>query len=234
MQRRHFSAALGAPVFMALLLQARMAQAQGLAGITELDASRGLKTALELGASTAVKLLGAPGGFLSNPRVHIPLPGYLQDASKLLKVMGMGPRLEELEVAMNRAAEAAVPMASNLLMDAARNLSVSDARKILTGGETSVTQFFADKTRTPLTTSFLPVVRKATAQVALAEKVDRVTKKGASMGLVKPEDATIDHYVTRKSLDGLYLVIGEEERRIRRDPVGTGSAILGKVFGALR
>jgi hypothetical protein len=231
MQRRQLCATL--TTFPMLLLAAR-AHAQSLAGISDVDATRGLKTALETGASTAVKLLGVQDGFLANSKVRIPLPGALQDAAKLLKAIGQKRQVEELEVAINRAAENAVPLARNLLVNAVRTMTVTDAKNILAGGETSVTDFFAGRTRTPLSGSFLPVVRQATSKVGLAAKYDRVAAKAAGFGLVKQEDASIDHYVTRKALDGLYLVIGEEEKKIRRDPVGTGSAILSKVFGAMR
>jgi hypothetical protein len=115
-----------------------------------------------------------------------------------------------------------------------KGMTVTDAKNILAGGDTSVTTFFADKTRQPLGTKFLPVVGKVVERVGLAEKYNRVAGKAAGMGLVKQEDASIQHYVTRKALDGLYLVIGEEERKIRNDPVGTGNALLRKVFGALK
>ena len=228
MDRRHFSCALAA------LFAATRAQAQGLAGISDLDASKGLKTALETGALAAVSLLGRPDGFLGNPQVRIPLPGYLKDAAKLLSAFGQKRQVEELETAMNRAAENAVPQAKTLLVNAVKNMSVTDAKQILTGGDTSVTDFFAGKTRAPLSASFLPVVRQSTSKVGLAQKYDAIASKGVGLGLVKQEDASIDHYVTRKALDGLYLMIGEEEKKIRRDPVGTGSALLGKVFGALK
>lgn len=207
---------------------------QGLAGISDLDANRGLKTALETGALAAVKLLGRTDGFLANPQVHIPLPKALQDVARLLKTLGMGRQLEDLEVSMNRAAEQAVPMAKNLLVNAVRNMSVADAKNILTGGETSVTAFFADKTREPLHGTFMPVVHQATAKVGVVEKYERLSSRAQGLGLYRPEDPTVDHYVTRKALDGLYFMIGEEEKKIRRDPIGTGSAILQKVFGALR
>lgn len=210
------------------------ARAQGWPAVSDLDASRGLKAALELGAAAAVQLLGRPDGFLANPQVRIPLPGYLKDAGRLLSAIGQRRQVEELETAMNRAAENAVPLASKLLLDAVHGMSVGDARRIITGGETSVTSFFAGKTRKPLGAAFLPVVREQTARVELAGKYDRIAGKAAGLGLVKPEDASVDHYVTRKALDGLYFVIGEEEKKIRRDPVGTGSALLSKVFGALR
>ena len=228
MQRRHFAAAVPAFAFPALLLQAR---AQGWAGISELDASKGLKTALEKGALAAVQLLGRTDGFLGNPQVRIPLPKALQDASKLLSAFGLRRQLEELEVSMNRAAESAVPMGKSLLVNAVKNISVADARKILAGGETSVTTFFADKTRQPLSGTFLPVVHQATAKVGVVEKYERISHKAQGMGLYQPEDPTVDHYVTRKALGGLYFMIGEEEKKIRRDPVGTGSEILKKVFG---
>jgi hypothetical protein len=127
-----------------------------------------------------------------------------------------------------------VPLATTLLSDAVRNMSVTDAKRILTGGDTSVTRFFAEKTRRPLAREFLPVVSRATANVNLKDKYEAVASKGVGLGLVKKEDASVDHYVTRQALSGLYFVIGEEEKKIRRDPVGTGSALLGKVFGALR
>jgi len=231
MHRRQLFLALAALPVAAL---PALSRAQGLASLTDADASRGLKAALETGALAAVRLLGVQDGFLANPRVHIPLPGALQDASRLLKAMGQGRQIDDLEVAINRAAENAVPMARTLLVNAARSMTVADAKNILTGGDTSVTQFFAGKTRTPLAAQFLPAVRQATSKVGLAAKYDQIAGKAAGFGLLRQEDASIDQYVTRKALDGLYLVIGDEEQKIRRDPVGTGSAILQKVFGAIR
>ena len=232
MHRRQLTRALVLSPFALLL--ADLAQAQGLASLSNVDATKGLKTALETGALTAVKLLGVQDGFLANPRVHIPLPSGLQQASNFLKAIGQGKQLEDLEVAVNRAAENAVPMARTLLVNAARAMTVSDAKTILAGGETSVTDYFAGKTRAPLFTQFLPSVKQAVSKLGLAVKYDRIAGKAAGMGLLKQEDASIDQYVTRKALDGLYLVIGDEEKKIRQDPTGTGSAILQKVFGAMR
>lgn len=228
MNRRNFSCA------SIILLASHRAWALSLGNLTDADASQGLKAALEKGAVAAIGVLGQPDGFLGNPKVRIPLPGFLEDAAKLLKTLGQGRRVDELVTSMNRAAEAAVPMARDLLVGAVKSMSVTDAKKILTGGETSVTDFFADKTRQPLGEKFLPVVTQATEKVGLAEKYNQVAGKAAGMGLVKQEDSNIQQYVTRKSLDGLYLMIAEEEKKIRQDPVGSGSAILQKVFGALR
>jgi hypothetical protein len=198
---------------------------------SQADASLGLKTALERGATAAVGLLGQTDGFLGNPKVRIPLPGILEDAAKLLKFTGQQKKVDDLVTAMNRAAEAAVPEAKTLLLAAVKSLSVQDAVKIVQGGDHSVTDFFAARTREPLGVKFLPIVTRATQQVALADKYNAVAGKASGLGLIRKQDANIQEYVTGKALDGLYLMIGEEEQKIRRDPVGTGSDILKKVFG---
>ena len=234
MLRRHFHHA-GAAALTALLLAAtRQAQALSLGDMTNADASSGLKAALGQGAQAAVALLGRPDGFLGNPKVRIGLPGSLDDAAKLLKTFGQGQRIDELLTAINRAAETAVPMGQDLLVGAVQSMTVTDAKNILTGGDTSVTQFFADKTRTPLGQRFLPVVNQATEKVNLTQSYNAFAGKAASFGLLRKEDADLGQYVTGKTLDGLYLVIGEEEKKIRQNPMGSASAIVQKVFGALR
>jgi hypothetical protein len=234
MDRRQFTTTSGRSIAALLAMAYAQAQALSLSDLTNAEASQGLKAALEKGALAAVAILGKTDGFLGNDKVRIPMPGFLEDASRLLKSLGQGKRVDELLVSMNRAAETAVPMAKDLLVGAVKSMSVSDAKKILSGGDTSVTGFFADKTREPLGVKFLPVVNKATEKVGLAAKYNRVAEKVQGMGLVKKEDANIQQYVTRKSLDGLYFMIGEEEKKIRQDPIGTGSAVLKKVFGALK
>ncbi len=228
MKRRQFTGHLAAGA--ALWLCAAQVRALSL---SDADARAGLKAALERGAAAAVDLLGRTDGFLGNPKVRIPLPSGLDSAAKLLRGIGQGQQVDELVTAMNRAAEAAVPQSRQLLSDAVARMSVNDAKKILTGGDTSVTRFFADKTRKPLGVSFLPIVTEQTEKVALAEKYNAVAGKAAGFGLVRKEDANVQEYVTGKALDGLYLMIGEEEKKIRRDPVGTGSDLLKKVFGSL-
>jgi hypothetical protein len=204
------------------------------AGLSESDAALGVRAALERGATTAVASLGRSGGFLDNPRVRIPLPGVLHDVARVLKTTGQGQRVDELVVAMNRAAETAMPEARGLLVETVKSMSVEDARRIVTGGEDAVTKFFASKTREPLGIKFLPIVTRATERVRLADKYNAVAGRAAGLGLVRPREANLQRYVTDKALDGLYLMIGEEEKKIRRDPVGTGSAILRKVFGSVR
>lgn len=231
MNRRTISQAMALILIMGVFGRAR---ALSLSDLSDSEASNGLRGALEAGALAAIKLLGREGGFLANDKVRIPLPGFLEDAAKLLKAMGQGKRVDELVTSMNRAAEAAVPMAKDLLVGAVKSMTVADAKNILTGGDTSVTKFFADKTRIPLAEKFLPVVTKATESVGLAEKYNRVASRAAGIGLVKKEDANIQQYVTGKTLDGLYLVIGEEERKLRQNPAGATSAIVKKVFGLLK
>ena len=125
-------------------------------------------------------------------------------------------------------------MGKDLLVGAVRSMTVTDAKNILAGGDTSVTQFFSEKTRAPLGKKFLPVVTQATKKVGLAQQYNAFAGKAAGFGLVKKEDATIEQYVTGKTLDGLFLVIGEQEQQLRQNPAAAGSAILKKVFGALK
>jgi hypothetical protein len=234
MDRRQFNQAGISSLGLLIAATYQQAYAISLSDLSNTDASAGVKAALEKGALAAIGILGKQDGFLGNEKVRIPLPGYLQDAGNLMKKLGQGKRVDELVTAMNRGAEQAIPMAKNLLVSTVKAMSVTDAKDILTGGDTSVTKFFIDKTRSPLGTQFLPIVTKATEKVGLAEKYNSFGGKAASMGLVKKEDANIQQYVTGKSLDGLYFVIGEEEKKIRQDPVGTGSSILKKVFGVLK
>lgn len=231
MQRRHFLAHTA--LSLSVLAAMRQAHALTLADLSQKDASAGVKAALEKGALAAVSLLGRPDGFLGNPKVRIPLPGHLEKAADFLRMAGQGQKADELVTTMNRAAETAVPMGKDLLVGAVKSMTVDDAKKILAGGDNAVTTFFADKTRVPLGQKFLPVVTDATRKVNLAKAYNRVAGKLASAGVVDGQQASIESYVTGKTLDGLYTLIGEEERKIRQDPVGTGSALLKKVFGAL-
>ena len=225
MDRRKFTAALVVPVLSVL------PGAAPAAGLSEGDAAAGVRAALERGALAAVQVLGKTDGFLGNPRVKIPLPGFLNDAAKLLRATGQGRKLDELVTAMNRAAEAAVPMAKPLFVSAVKAMSVDDAIKVVRGGPTSVTDFFVARTRTPLVEKFLPIVTQATEKVALAARYNAVAGKAAGLGLVKGDEGNVQTYVTGRALDGLFLLIGDEEKKIRADPVKTGSAILKKVFG---
>jgi hypothetical protein len=202
--------------------------------ITSREATSGLKAALEKGSQAAVATLGRTDGFFGNPQVKIPLPESAQRAEKLMRRFGMGKQADEVILAMNRAAEAAVPEARRLFVDALRKMTVQDAKGILQGGETAGTAYFRRSTEAPLRARFLPIVKKATANVDLAQRYNEYAEKGVAFGLVKKEDANLDAYVTQKALDGLFFMVAEEEKRIRKDPLGEGTSIIRKVFGALR
>ena len=207
--------------------------ALGLSDLTNQDATRGMKGALTEGATSAIAKLGVPGGFLNNPKVKIPLPPVLDQIARGMRMMGRGKDADELVATMNKAAEQAVPEAKTLMLNAIKTMSVADAKKILTGGDDSVTQFFKAKTAAPLAVKFLPIVKKATDRVGLAQKYNQFAGQGAKLGLVKGNATNVETYVTQKTLDGLYLMIGEEEHSIRQNPAAAGSAIVSKVFGAL-
>jgi hypothetical protein len=221
-------------VFTALALTFALSAAAQLESISRQDAVAGLKAALEKGSQAAVVALGRPDGFLGNERVKIPLPESIARYEKLMRRFGMGRYADELIVAMNRAAEQAVPEAKQLLIDSVRKMTVQDAKAVLTGGETAGTEYFQRTTSEPLRKRFLPIVQQATAKVGVAQKYNQYAERGAAFGLLKKEHADLDEYVTQKALEGLYLMIAEEEKRIRKDPVAAGSDILRRVFGALR
>lgn len=210
------------------------ALAAGLEKLTNADAASGLKQALTEGSAAAVAKLGVENGYLGNPQVKIPLPPSLKRVEGAMRVMGMRRQADELVVAMNRAAEAAAPEAKALLVDAVKNMTVQDAKQILTGGDTAATGYFRRTTEKQLTTRFLPIVKKATDRVGLAQQYNSIAGQGAALGLVKEDQATIERYVTAKALDGLYFMIAEQEKAFRQNPLAASSDIVKKVFGALR
>lgn len=230
--RRKTAIALCSAATMAALGRPQPVRAQ--LNLSEKDAAAGLRAALERGAGIAVDLLGKPDGFWGNDRVRIPLPEWLQRGERMLKMLGRGNDVEQLKVGINRAAEQAVPEARSLLVSAVRGMSVQDARQVLTGGDDTATRYFADKTRTRLTARFTPIVSKVTDRIGLARQYNGLAAEGEKLGMVKPEDARVERHVTARALDGLFLMIGEEEMKIRRDPVSAGSDLLKRVFGALR
>jgi hypothetical protein len=211
-----------------------MSARAGLESITNQDAASGLREALVTGTQYAVDSLGRPDGFFGNGKVKIPLPESARKVEKVLRQFGMGRQADELILTINRAAEAAVPEAKVLLVDAVRKMSVQDAKGILTGGQDSATQYFKRTTGDQLQARFLPIVQKATAKVKLAQKYDDYAGKAAKFGLVKGDDAHLDAYVTRKAIDGLFVMVAEQEAKIRQNPAEAASGVVKKVFGALK
>ena len=227
---------------MTILIKSKfilVASALAVAGITAMplahaDEAAGIRGALTQGANAAVSKLGVAGGFMNNAKVKIPLPEPMGGAYKLMKTVGMGKQADELVAKMNAAAEQAVPLAKPLLLDAVKSMSVADAKGILTGGDNSVTQFFQAKTQDNLKKAFLPSVQGAISKVGLAQQYNAIAAKAKPLGLVKGDAANIETYVTGKTLDGLYLLIGEEEKKIRQNPMGAVSSVVQAVFGALK
>ena len=232
-QRRSLLAAAGGAVCTSLFWPLR-ARAGALDAISRTDATAALRATLDKGSIAAVDKLGVVGGFLNNPKVKIPLPPAIAKIERALRFAGLQDQADQLVQSMNTAAEQAVPMAKPLLANAVKSMTVSDAKKILAGGDTSVTDYFKSKTAQPLTTKFLPAVKTQTDKVNLARQYNGLIGKVTELGLAKDADPNIESYVTRKALDGLYTMIGDEERAIRANPVEYGSAIISKVFGALK
>lgn len=212
---------------------ASTAYALDVSDLTNKEASGGLKEALIVGAQNAVSKLGATDGFFGNPQVKIPLPATMQKAEKAMRMFGMGKQADDLVLKMNRAAEEAVPEAKTLLIDSVKKMSLADAKSILTGGDDAATQYFKKTTSSAMSAKFLPIVKKATQEVQLAQQYNKFAEMGSQYGLVNKDQANLEQYVTNKALDGVYLMMAEEEKAIRKDPVGQASSLIKKVFGSL-
>jgi hypothetical protein len=216
-----------------LALTAPLAAAGSIDAVSSKDASAGMRAAISQGVDKAIATLGAPNGFLENPKYTIPLPSALEKADRALRMIGMSGDADQLKVAMNHAAEQAVADARPVFKQAAQHMTVADAKGILTGGETSATQYFRQATTAQLTTRFKPIVARETAKLKLRGLYDQYAGKAAQVGLISSADANLDDYVTAKALDGLFGAIADEERAIRKDPMGQASSLIKKVFGAL-
>jgi hypothetical protein len=208
--------------------------AADLSSISKQDQIGSLKQALAQGAETAVKNLAKENGYLGNDRVRIPLPESLQKAGSLMRQFGMGRYADDLVTSMNRAAEAAVPEARALLVDAVKKMTVADAKAILTGPDDAATQYFRKTTESALAGKFRPIVAKSMQKVKLAQTYDQFAGKGAQFGLVDQRDAKLDDYITRRALDGLFLMMAEQEKAIRANPLEATGNLAKKVFSVLR
>lgn len=217
---------------VSLLISAN-ALAVSLSDLSQKDATGGLKDALTQGAQIAVKQLGTPGGFSNNPEVKIELPGNLGKVANKMRQFGMGTQVDELESSMNKAAEAAVPQAQALLVNAVKNMTVSDAKGILTGGQDSATQYLNKSSREQIRAKFLPIVKQATDKVGLAQQYNAFAGQAAALGVMQNKNATIESYVTEQALNGLFEMIGKQEENIRQNPAAAATILAKKVFGTL-
>lgn len=215
------------------LLISANALALSLNDLSQQDATGGLKDALTQGAQIAVKQLGTPGGFSNNPEVKIELPGKLGKAASKMKAFGMGAQVEELENAMNKAAESAVTQAQPILVDAVKKMSVADAKGILSGGNDSATQYLNKSSREQIRAKFLPIVKQATDKVGVAQKYNAFAGQAAAFGVVDAKSANVENYVTEQALNGLFEMIGKQEETIRQNPAAAATSLAKKVFGTL-
>lgn len=215
------------------LMLTASAFALSLSDLSQSDATGGLKDALTQSAQLAVAQLGRPGGFANNPEVRIELPGNLGKAARTMRRLGMGSQVDQLEASMNSAAEAAVPEAQALLIDAVKKMTVQDAKGILTGGEDAATQYLNRSSREQIRSRFLPIVKQATDQVGLAQQYNTFAGQAAAFGALDARNASIENYVTEKALDGLFEMIARQEANIRKDPASAATGLAKKVFGLL-
>lgn len=215
------------------LLLCANAMALSLGDLSQGDATGGLKDALTQGAQIAVKQLGVPGGFSNNPQVKIELPGKLGKVASKMKMLGMGDQVTALETSMNQAAESAVKEAQPILVNAVKNMSVSDAKGILSGGQDSATQYLDKSSRDQIRTKFKPIVDKAIANVGLAKQYNNFAGQAATLGVVDAKNANVESYVTEQALDGLFKMIAQQEESIRKNPAAAATSLAKKVFGTL-
>lgn len=210
--------------------------AQNNKSVTDNEIAGGLKEALSKGVGSAIKSLGKEDGFFKNVRVKIPLPKSLQKVEKIVRVAGQGKAVDEFVLSMNRAAEKAVPVAVDVFVDSIKKMTFDDARQILFSKEQdSATQFFRRTSEETLREKFRPIVEEFTAKTGVTQKYKAMIGKAGFAAQLLGKDATdLDGYVTQKALDGLFLLIADEEKKIRKDPLGRTTSLLKKVFGILR
>jgi Protein of unknown function (DUF4197) len=217
--------------------------ASGVAGLSQDQMIAGLKEALGKGMQTAIAKLGRNDGFLTNLNVKIPLPGKLKSVEKALRAVKQEKLADDFVNTMNHAAEQSVPEAASVFSDSIQQMSISDAKNILTGTNNAATEYFRRTTQTNLYAKFLPIVKTATDKVGVTAAYKKMMSKAAlssqvsgllgSTGLVKPEDMDIDAYVTQKAMDGLFTMVAAEEKQIRENPVARTTDVLKKVFDAV-
>ena len=193
--------------------------------------SAGLKEALAIGTENAIKLIGKPDGYLKNELIKILMPEKLRGVEKAMRMGGMGKPIDDFELSMNRAAESAAPLATKFFKQAIQDMTFEDARKIVTGGDTSATDFFKGKTQEHLSAAFKPVIQKAMAEHDVTRQFDAVVGNIRKLPFVKADVPDVEEYVLAKSLGGLFLMIGEEEKKIRKDPAAQVTSLLKEVFG---
>ncbi|MBW2038051.1 MAG: DUF4197 domain-containing protein [Deltaproteobacteria bacterium] len=200
--------------------------------LSESKIIQGLKEALQIGTGNAVKTISKKNGYYRNPKIRIPLPEAVQKVEKVLRAVGYGPKVDEFELSMNRAAERAAPEAKALFWDAIKQMTFSDARKILNGRDNEATLYFKDKTHDRLHEIFKPIIHTAMSKVGVTRTYQDLEAKVRSIPFADRLNLDLNGYVTDKALDGLFSMVAEEERKIRRDPSARVTELLKEVFGS--
>ena len=191
----------------------------------------GLKEALQLGTQNAVKKTGRVDGYFGNAAIKILMPEKLRTLERGLRAAGQGPKVDEFILSMNRAAEKAAPLAKDIFLGALKGMTFDDARKILSGGDTSATEFFKAKTTEKLTLAFTPIVKKATDETGVTRQYKDLTGRAQAIPFLKSQTLDIDQYIVGKALDGLFYMVAEEEKKIRKNPAARVTTLLKDVFG---
>ncbi|CAB1055977.1 hypothetical protein D1BOALGB6SA_711 [Olavius sp. associated proteobacterium Delta 1] len=199
-------------------------------GLAEGEIVDGLKEALEIGTSKAVTLVSKKNGYLNNPKIKIALPEKVQKAESFLRSIGFGSKVDKFELSMNRAAERAAPRAKSIFWGAIKKMTFSDARQILEGQDDAATQYFQAKTSSQLQDEFKPIVNRAMSEVGVTQAYKSVDRKIRALPFTESLSFDLDQYVTDKALDGLFLMLAEEEKKIRQDPAARVTDLLKKVF----
>jgi len=200
-------------------------------GLSDSKVASGLKEALRVGADNTVKLTGQRDGYFGNAAIKILMPNSLRPVEKGLRAIGYGPKVDGFVLSMNRAAEAAAPAAKKIFGDAILSMSFDDARQILSGGDTAATDYFKSKTSTQLTAAFRPVVEKTMSENSVTQQYKDLLGQAQSIPFMKSQSLDITQYVVSKALDGLFYTLGQEEKKIRKDPVARTTSLLKEVFG---
>ncbi|HEX2327468.1 MAG TPA: DUF4197 domain-containing protein [Candidatus Angelobacter sp.] len=191
----------------------------------------GLKEALRVGTGNAVAETGRPDGFLKNAAIKILLPDKLRTAGKTMRMVGMGSQVDALEVGMNRAAEQAAPKAKAIFLDALTRMTFTDARQIFSGGDTAATEYFKRQSSDQLTAAFAPIVHNAMENVGVVRQYNKVLQNPLAAPIKNDKEFDLDNYVVGKTMDGLFYMLGQEEKKIRTDPAAQITPILREVFG---
>lgn len=203
----------------------------GEKGLSEDDIVKGLKQALEVGTSSAVKKVSAIDGYFKNPKIRIPLPENVEKVEKLLRATGFGSQVDNFELSMNRAAERAAPEAKTIFWDAIKQMTFTDARQILDGADDAATKYFEGKTSGRLQQIFKPITHQAMSEVGVTRYYQSIDDKIKTIPFADRLHFDLDQYVTDKALSGLYIMLAEEEKKIRQDPAARVTDLLKKVFG---